>query len=93
MNYPKKLGGVVGVSGYFHFFPRWKKSLEGNRKTPWLVTHGEKDDVLPLQTTKFGVEKLRSAGLKVDFVVSKKKHVLEEKEYPLIRKWIQERLP
>jgi phospholipase/carboxylesterase len=93
MNYPKKLGGVVGISGYFHFFPRWKKSLEKNRKTPWLVTHGENDDVLPLKDTKFGVEKLRSAGVNVDFVVSRKKHVLEDKEYPLIRKWIREQLP
>jgi phospholipase/carboxylesterase len=92
LNYPKKLAGVVGVSGYFHFFPRWKKTLLNNKKTPWLVTHGIRDDVLPLKNTKFGIEKLRSAGLKIDFIVSGKKHALEEKEYPLIRKWVQQRL-
>ncbi len=92
MNYPKKLGGVVGISGYFHFFPRWKRSLKRNRLTPWLLTHGDRDDVLPIEDTRFGIEKLRSAGMKVDFVESRKKHVLEEEEYPLIRKWVQEKL-
>lgn len=91
MNYPKKLGGVVGISGYFHFFPRWKRNLKQNKQTPWLLTHGSKDDVLPIDDTKFGVEKLRSAGLKVDFIESKKKHVLEEREYPLIRRWVEQR--
>lgn len=89
MNYPKKLGGVVGISGYFHFFPRWKQNLKANRQTPWLFTHGSKDDVLPMEDTVFGIEKLRSAGMKVDLIKSHKKHVLEEKEYPLIRAWVQ----
>lgn len=92
MNYPKRLGGVVGISGYFHFFPRWKRNLKQNRQTPWLLTHGRKDDVLPIEDTKFGIEKLRSAGLKVDFVESQKKHVFEEDEYPVIRKWVRERI-
>jgi phospholipase/carboxylesterase len=92
LNYPKRLGGVVGVSGYFHFFPRWKQALKRNRLTPWLLTHGERDDVLPIADTRFGVEKLRSAGLRVDFVESKKKHVIEDKELPLIRKWVQDKL-
>lgn len=91
MHYPKKLGGVIGISGYFHFFPRWKATMKQNRRTPWLFTHGTKDDVLPLSDTKFGIEKLRSAGLKVDFVQSDKKHVFTEKEYPLIRKWVLEK--
>jgi phospholipase/carboxylesterase len=92
MNYPKQLGGVVGISGYFHFFPRWKRALKRNRLTPWLLTHGFKDDVLPIEDTKFGVEKLRSAGLKVEFIESAKKHVLEEEEYPLIRQWVRDQI-
>jgi phospholipase/carboxylesterase len=92
MNYPKKLGGVVGISGYFHFFPRWKRSLKRNRLTPWLLTHGDRDDVLPIEDTRYGVEKLRSAGVKVQFVESKKKHVLEVEEYPVIRKWVRQQL-
>ena len=92
INYPKKLGGVVGISGYFHFFPRWKKTLKQNRRTPWLLTHGNKDDVLPIEDTKFGDEKLRSAGVRVDFIESQKKHALEDSEMPFSRKWVRERI-
>lgn len=93
LNYPKKLGGVVGISGYFHFFPRWKSELSPDAsKTPWLFTHGHQDDVLPLAETKFGVEQLKKAGLHVDWVEMDKEHVLEETEYPMIRKWVREQL-
>jgi phospholipase/carboxylesterase len=92
MNYPKKLGGVVGVSGYFQFYPRWKNNLKRNRQTPWLLTHGRKDDVLPIDDTKYGMLKLRQAGLKVDWIESDKKHVFEEAEYPLIRKWVEKHI-
>lgn len=93
MSFPKKLGGVVGISGYFHFFPRWKKDLtRDSLKTPWLFTHGTKDDVLPIEDTKFGVEQLEEAGFEVKWVEMEKEHVLEDGEYPIIRSWIRENL-
>ncbi|MFP5520299.1 MAG: alpha/beta hydrolase [Bdellovibrionia bacterium] len=93
LHYPKKLGGVVGISGYFHFFPRWKKELSVSAKrTPWLFTHGHQDDILPLDVTKFGVEQLKEAGLDVQWVEMNKKHVFKEEEYPLIKKWVQQKL-
>lgn len=93
LNYPKKLGGVVGISGYFNFFPRWRNSLSLQaQRTPWLFTHGHQDDVLPIAETKFGVEKLRHAGLQVEWIEMEKDHVLKEEEYPLIRKWVREHL-
>lgn len=89
LNYPKKLGGVIGVSGYFHFFPRWKKLLNTeNIKTPWLFTHGKKDRVLKIKDTKYGADKLKFAGLKVDWVESNKDHALIRREYPLIKRWL-----
>jgi phospholipase/carboxylesterase len=93
MHYPKKLGGVVGVSGYFHFFPRWRQNLTAqNRKTPWLFTHGTKDDILAIRDTKHGVEKLLSEGLRVSWIQSDKKHVFSEEDYPTIRKWVKNQM-
>ena len=93
LNYPKKLGGVVGISGYFNFYPRWKDNLSVQAKsTPWFFTHGHQDDVLPLDETKYGVNKLKSAGLKVEWVEMEKDHVLKEEEYPIIRRWVREQL-
>ncbi len=93
LNYPKKLAGVVGISGYFHFFPRWKAQLApAASKTPWLFTHGHQDDVLPIEETKFGVNKLKEVGLDVEWVELDKDHVLEDNEYPIIRKWVRSKL-
>lgn len=93
LNYGKKLGGVVGVSGYFHFFPRWRNQLtQDSRKTPWLFTHGKKDDILDFEETRHGVDKLMSEGLKVSWVESEKKHVFSEDDYPVIRKWVRHQM-
>lgn len=93
LHYPKALGGLVGISGYFHFYPRWQKSVPSSvQGTPWLLTHGRKDDVLPIAETKYGVKKIRELGVKIDWVESNKKHVLEEEEYPIIKKWIAQKM-
>ena len=92
MNYPKRLGGIVGVSGYFHFYPRWRQRLsEDALKTPWMFTHGKEDDVLKYDETKHGVNKLRDVGFKVDWVEIEKKHVLTDEEMPIIRQWVRDR--
>ncbi|MBL7670957.1 MAG: serine esterase [Bdellovibrionaceae bacterium] len=93
LNSKKKLAGVIGVSGYFHFFPRWRAELSREAaKTPWLITHGLKDDVLKIDDTKFGVNKLKNAGLHIDWIELSKEHTMEHKEYPIIRKWVREKL-
>lgn len=93
LNYPKRLGGVMGISGYFQFFPRWRAGLtKESRQTPWFFTHGRQDDILKIEETKFGVDKLQAAGLNVKWVELDKAHVLEEKEYPIIKSWVREKL-
>lgn len=93
MHYPRRLGGLVGVSGYFYFFPRWKKSLQKkSRNTPWLMLHGTKDDVLPIQDTKFGVDQLKRLGLNIDWIEFDKDHSIVEKEYPVIKRWVQNQM-
>lgn len=93
LHYPKKLGGLVGVSGYFHFYPRWRNEIQSvATQTPWFLTHGKKDDVLPIEETKFGVNKLKSVGLSIDWVETDKDHVFEEDQFPEIRKWVQDQL-
>ncbi len=90
LHWPKKLGGVIGVSGYFEFFPYWKTRLTPKiRKTPWLFTHGHKDDVLPLAKTRQGAFKLKSAGFSVNWVELDKEHNFIDEDYPVIKNWVQ----
>jgi phospholipase/carboxylesterase len=93
LHYPKKLGGVIGISGYFNFAPRWKKYIsDAVTKTPWLLTHGHADQILPLSDTKYGVKKLRELGLKINWVESNKDHSFANSDYSVIRKWLSSRL-
>ena len=93
MHFPKVLGGVIGVSGYFHFSPRWRAQISDQiTKIPWLMTHGRKDDVLPIEDTRLGLRKLRQLGLEMDWVESDKKHVFDEKDYQEIRKWLLQKI-
>jgi phospholipase/carboxylesterase len=93
LNIPYKLAGVIGVSGYFHFYPRWRTCLKTKAiKTPWLFTHGLKDDILPVEISRFGAKKLKSVGFDVEWIELNKRHDLKEEEYPLIRNWILKKL-
>ena len=57
-----------------------------------MFTHGRQDDLLKIDETKHGVEKLRDAGFDVDWIELDKEHVLTDEEMPMIRKWVRDQL-
>lgn len=90
LNFPVRFAGVIGISGYFYFFPRWQQGIRQQKpKTPWLFTHGNQDKILPLANTQFGVEKLKSAGLNVQFLSFDKTHVFNEHDFSAIQIWLK----
>lgn len=89
LNSPKPFAGLIGVSGYFQFFPRWRNQISNFAKqTPWLLTHGRKDDILRIEDTRYGVEKLRESGISIRWIEMNKAHTLEASEYPVFRRWL-----
>jgi len=93
MSYPRRLGGVIGVSGCIHLAPSWKRKLAGGAlRTPWLFTHGISDRVIRIETMRSDARKLRRAGLSVDWVELVKRHEIEaETELPMIQAWVRSR--
>lgn len=90
LHYPKRFRGVIGVAGYFHLYPGWKRRVSRvSTKAPWLMLHGRKDDVLPIQDTLSGVLRLKKIGLDIDWIETNKRHVFEHDDYPVIRKFIK----
>jgi phospholipase/carboxylesterase len=94
MSYPRRLGGVIGVSGCVHLGRRWQARLaKGARRTPWLFTHGLRDEVIRIDGMREDARRLRKAGLDVDWVETGKKHEIESHfELPLIKSWVRARL-
>lgn len=90
LHYPKPLAGFVGVSGYFHFYPRWRQKMRPS-KTPFCLLHGNSDKILPIQETKFGARKLQSLGLRIDWAESDRGHLMDEKETDRVGAWVKAR--
>ena len=82
------------MSGYVYFWPNWKRRIQKQAyKTPWIMTHGLRDDALPIEETRADVAKLRTAGLKFLWKEFDKDHEFEEKkELPFLQRWVQKRM-
>lgn len=95
LHFPKKLAGVIGISGYFNFEPRWRKKIQSRsviKQTPWLLTHGYRDQIIPIEETRYGVKKLKNIGLDIEWIESKKDHIFSNQDYSDISRWIEERM-
>ena len=91
LNHPDVFGGVVGVSGYVWFFRGWRQRarLSGALKTPWLFTHGTRDQVILPAEIREDVEELTAAEVPVHYAEFKKGHDFDfTREVPFIRRWI-----
>jgi phospholipase/carboxylesterase len=85
--YAQPLAGICGVSGYLFFPDRIEaEALPHARTMPWLITHGTRDALLPIETTRAQIELLQAAGIPVEWHEIDKGHVFHPRqETPLIR--------
>lgn len=93
MNFEKPLGGIIGISGYVYFFPKWRERLpDAAFETPWLITHGRQDVDLLMEETYASVIEMQRAGLPIEWREFNKEHEIDErKELPYIRRWVRGR--
>jgi phospholipase/carboxylesterase len=92
LNHPDSFGGLVGVSGYLWFFKGWKKRAaeSGALRTPWLLTHGTRDRIIPLAEIREDIEELLEGDVPVLYREFPKGHDFDHgEEVPFIREWIR----
>jgi phospholipase/carboxylesterase len=91
LTYPKKLGGVIGVSTYAYFPKWWKQLLKPfHKKIPMIMTHGFKDRDIPLKEAHADARKFQSAGIPVQWFEFLKGHEVEENfEAGFLGNWIR----
>jgi phospholipase/carboxylesterase len=88
--YPEALAGYLGLSGYC-YDPEalLREASPAARAGKWLITHGTEDDVLPIEATRAQVERLKEAGLPLDYREYAMAHTLDtERELPEVRDWL-----
>jgi phospholipase/carboxylesterase len=91
LRYPRRLAGVLGISGHVCDVENLLKELSPvARQQRLLVTHGTMDSVIPLRATQPLIERLRQAGIPVEWQVYQKDHTIAgEAELSVIRNFIQ----
>lgn len=88
--YPRRLAGVVGVSGYVHQPELLAKELSPvAREQRMLFTHGTNDPLIPCQAVRRQVEHLKSAGMNITWREFAKVHTIAgEEELKVIRDFV-----
>jgi phospholipase/carboxylesterase len=89
-----KLAGYIGISGYIYDAEAvLREANPAVLNADWLVTHGTRDETLPVETTRAQIETLKKGGFEVDYLEYKKVHTIDEAfELPMIHEWILKRI-
>jgi phospholipase/carboxylesterase len=92
--FDKRLAGYIGISGYSLNPVALLRELNPDvNHGGWLITHGTRDDVLPVETTRAQIQILREGGFEIDYREYPKAHTIDlNHELPEIRVWIQQRM-
>jgi phospholipase/carboxylesterase len=90
LNHPDAFGGLIGVSGYLWFFRGWRERVRfsGAKRTPWLMTHGTRDQVISPREIREDVSYLTDEVPVLYREFSKGHDFDYREEVPFIRSWI-----
>jgi phospholipase/carboxylesterase len=93
--YPKKLAGVVGISGYVHDPTQVLRDMSTVAPTQrFLMTHGTEDPLLPIEPVRSQVSVLRNGGLQIEWIEYRKPHTIAgDLELRAIRRFIEAARP
>jgi len=88
--YPQKFAGIIGISGYVHRPERLVEELSPMaREQRFLLTHGTRDPLIPIDMVRKQVEILLEAGLQIEWHEFRKEHeIAGYEELLLIRDFI-----
>jgi phospholipase/carboxylesterase len=78
--YPKKLGAIVGISGYVGTLEEYPEKFSPVARTQKImVTHGTMDQVLPFDQTAAQIKALQGMGLQIEWRKYDKEHTVDQR--------------
>jgi phospholipase/carboxylesterase len=95
LRYPHRLAGLVGISGWVFEIENLLKELSPVAKQQRLLaTHGHFDSVIPFAPVREQIQKLKSAGLNVEWREFPKAHTIHgAEEISILREFIRAGYP
>ena len=94
LRYPRRLAGIVGISGYICEPERLLQELSPvARQQRLLITHGTMDQMIPFAAVREQINLLKTAGLNLEWHEFDKAHTIAgEAELSVIREFIEKGL-
>jgi len=91
LRYPHRLAGLVGISGYSHEPEQGILELSPvAREQKFLITHGTRDPLIPMNAVREQIELLKRTGLQIDWHEFNKEHTIAgEDEIKLVRTFVR----
>jgi phospholipase/carboxylesterase len=84
--------GVLAFSGFIPTVEGWQPDLDERSRIRAFVAHGRQDRVIAVEFARAAVERLRDAGVSVDYHESDAAHHIDPRELPAAGTWLQETL-
>ncbi len=88
--YPKKLGGIIALSGYLpHAEEIFNKASTVNRQIPIFMAHGTEDIIVPYASGKSAYLALKQCDYAVEWHSYPVQHAVSAQEINDISQWVQ----
>jgi phospholipase/carboxylesterase len=84
--------GVLACSGFLPTVEAWEPDLAGRRDVGVFIAHGERDQVIDVRFAREAAERLRAAGIEVEYHESPAAHHIDPRVIPLAGSWVRRRL-
>jgi phospholipase/carboxylesterase len=85
--------GIMAFSGFIATVEQWHPDLADRGGVRVFVAHGTRDQVIGVEFARAAVERLRDAGLAVEYHESEAAHHIDPREIPNAGTWLDATLP
>jgi phospholipase/carboxylesterase len=92
LRYPHVFSGLIGISGYVFEPDRLIKEMSpASLQQRFLVTHGTRDSLIPVEPVRAQIALLKSAGIQIEWREFVKEHTIAgEEELSVIRAFVRQ---
>lgn len=80
--------GILAFSGFIPTVERWQPDLATRAGVRVFIAHGRRDQVIDVGFARAAAERLRGAGLPVDYHESDAAHHIDPREIPAAGTWL-----
>jgi phospholipase/carboxylesterase len=81
--------GIMAFSGFIATVEHWQPDLANRKDVRVFIAHGTRDQVISVDFARVAAERLREAGLSVEYHESEAGHHIDPREIPTAGRWLQ----